>query len=67
MPKNVDNIFEISLIYKNSLANYDKALEYLQKAIEINPNHKLSYNTIGNIYNTKLKYELAEFNFKKSI
>jgi len=63
----------IGLVY-NSKGEYDKALEFYQKSLEINlislpPNHPdlaTSYNNIGLVYNSKGEYDIALEFFQKN-
>jgi protein O-mannosyl-transferase len=47
--------------------SYDKALDYYNKAIELNVIDDLSYTNRGNVYLDLKKYDLAKEDFKKSI
>lgn len=50
-------------VYKEK--NYDKAIEYFKKAIEIDPNCALAYSHLGNMYSWKNEYEQAiAYNYK---
>ena len=50
-----DAYFQISLIYNENLENLEKALENINKSIEINPNDKDSYSL-----RAKIKYKKGE-------
>lgn len=55
-----------SIIYGDR-NNYKKAMEYLKKVIELNPEDFIAYNDLGSIYETLNDYKKAEFYLKKSI
>jgi tetratricopeptide (TPR) repeat protein len=46
---------------------YDKAVPYLQKAIEIQPNGSAGYASLGYVYSVQGKFEEAEKMFQKAI
>ena len=45
-------------VYKKQ-GNYEKAIEFYQKAIDINPRKDEAFNNLGNIYVNKGNYEKA--------
>ena len=46
--------------------DYDTAIEYLQKAIELDPDYKTAYHKLGEIYEAKKEYEAAIENLEKA-
>lgn len=63
--------YELGYMYRNGYLGeeefrYDKAIEYLQKSIEINPTYD-AYNSLGTAYLSKEDYQPALENFKKAI
>lgn len=61
---------ETNLILANiyeDLGNNSKAIEYLNKAIRINPKFYKAYYNLGCIFAKKNEYDLAINNFKKSV
>jgi hypothetical protein len=42
-------MFNLALIYKNKIKDFDRALKLLNHLILINPTSSIIYNTIGNI------------------
>lgn len=55
-----------SIIYGDQ-GNYEKAVEYLDKVISLNPEDFVAYNDLGSIYESLGAYEKAIEELKKSI
>ena len=66
IPDNPEHYFDIGLqyIYRG---DYNKALEYLIKAVKINPKDSNSYFCLGEIYLQKIDYDEAIKNYKNAI
>jgi tetratricopeptide (TPR) repeat protein len=49
------------------MGNYDKVIENLTKAIELNPNEAAAYNNRGNTYSDKKEYDKAIADYNEAI
>jgi len=47
--------------------DWDKAIEYYEKSIELGPNHSRAYNGIGNVYFAKGEYPKAREYYQKAL
>ena len=47
---------------KNQRGNYQDAINYIEKALSINPNFDFVYNNLGNIFFRTINFEKAYFN-----
>ena len=58
-PKYESAAYNLAIMYK-AMDNIPKAIEFYEKAIEINPRYSYAYNNLGNIYkNTKREFSKA--------
>jgi tetratricopeptide (TPR) repeat protein len=68
---NKDDLTAADYCYKGYMnykdGNYDKAIEYYKKAIELDPNDKNKYLNLGAIYSSKGKYDAAIICYEKAI
>ena len=51
----------------NTLKNYDKAIYYAAKALEVDNNYRPAYGELGHAFHASQKYEEAVIQFKKNI
>ena len=65
-PKTDDDYFRKGYAAKID-ENHEKALEYYQKAIELNPKHTRTYHQMGISYHHLGKFEKALIAYKKEI
>ncbi len=65
-PANPRPYYEVAMIYKNT-GQYDKAEKYFKKTSELNPNYKLVYTNLGDIYAKQGKLKEAIESYKESI
>ena len=65
-PKTDDDYFRKGYAAKID-ENHEKALEYYQKVIELNPKHTKAYNQMGISYHHLGKFEKALISYKKEI
>lgn len=65
-PANPRPYYEVAMIYKNT-GQYDEAEKYFRKASELNPNYKLVYTNLGDIYAKKGRLKEAIEAYKESI
>jgi tetratricopeptide (TPR) repeat protein len=65
-PKHVDALNLIGLICYD-LANYDSAIEYIKKALELNPSNAEAYTNLGNAYKNKGLLDKAVISYEKAI
>ena len=59
--------YGVGYYYENEIKDFEKALTYYNKAIEINPKYFDAYNHRGLIYLNQNKYDLAMAEFTKAI
>jgi tetratricopeptide (TPR) repeat protein len=64
--KNQAKIYELMGLAKLSGKEYSKGVEYLNRAIEINPNLISAYFMIGNAYAAQLKFDTAIEQYEKA-
>lgn len=60
-------IFNIYAVILYEIKKYDKAIEYWNKAIELNPQYYFGYNNLGNVYLKTDKYKEAINCYDKAI
>ncbi|MEK7433935.1 MAG: tetratricopeptide repeat protein, partial [Cyanobacteriota bacterium] len=58
--------FSIASLY-NAKEEYEKAIEFYNKSISINPNFYNAYNNLGNVYKAKEEYDKAIEYHKKAL
>ena len=64
--KDVEKLFNMGNAYDDE-GNYDKAIEYYQKTIELKPDNTEVYNNMGIAYNHKGSYDKAIEYYEKAI
>jgi predicted O-linked N-acetylglucosamine transferase (SPINDLY family) len=64
---NFEIFFNLGILYLSVPKNFDKAIEFFKKTIDIKKDHYLSYFFLGRCYNLKKEFEDAIFFLKKSI
>jgi superkiller protein 3 len=64
--KQAEKYFQQGYAYNNK-GDYDKAIEYYNKAIELNPDYAVAYYNLGNVYNNKGDYGKAIEYYNKAI
>ena len=57
----------LAYLYEDELGDYDKAIEYYQKAINVNPDDGNAYGNIGEVYDKMNNYEKAIEYYQKNI
>jgi FkbM family methyltransferase len=50
---------QLAKLYSETAYDFNKALDCLQKAIDLNPNSHVAYNNVSNLYTTHLMFEEA--------
>jgi tetratricopeptide (TPR) repeat protein len=65
-PKDEQAVLSLANFYFSQL-EYDKALIYYKRIVQINPNFSIPYNQMGYIYRYQQNYTAAEEAFKKYI
>ncbi|NLB35214.1 MAG: tetratricopeptide repeat protein [Elusimicrobia bacterium] len=65
--KDSDKTYRDYGAYFRAQQQYEEAMEYLRKAIEINSANGLNYAVMGQCFKDQGKYELAEKYFKKAV
>ncbi|HHG83132.1 MAG TPA: tetratricopeptide repeat protein, partial [Bacteroidetes bacterium] len=66
-PQNTDAMGKIAMIYGRFLKNYDLAISYAQRAIQIDPNEEGLYENMGIAYAMKGDITNALATFKQGI
>ncbi len=65
-PSSPRSHYEVAMIYKNT-KRYNKAEEYLKKTAEFDPNYKLVFTSLGDVYIKQGKIKEAVEAYKESI
>ena len=66
-PDDSENWRMLGYVYKNGIKDYEKALDYYEKSLEVDSTYVLSINNKANIYVEQKKYDLAIKEYERGI